>query len=74
MRVEDGEKLKLEAGRDHARRRFAPLLPRTSATTSTAYWGDVEIPYQPYYAYEEILATFGDRARHETRCWPPSSG
>ncbi|MEU1397246.1 FxSxx-COOH system tetratricopeptide repeat protein [Micromonospora zamorensis] len=65
MRVDNAEQLKLEAGRDHARRRFAPLLPRTSVEESDRYWGEIEIPYQPYYAYEEILAGFGDRAHHE---------
>ncbi|BCJ58373.1 FxSxx-COOH system tetratricopeptide repeat protein [Micromonospora endophytica] len=65
MRVDNAEQLKLEAGRDQARRRFTPLLPRLSPEESDRYWGEVEIPYQPYYAYEEILATFGDRAHHE---------
>ena len=27
---------------------------------SDAYWGSVEIPYRPYYAFEELLATFGE--------------
>ncbi|MFY1574606.1 FxSxx-COOH system tetratricopeptide repeat protein [Verrucosispora sp. WMMD703] len=65
MRVDNAEQLKLEAGRDQARRRFTPLLPRFTPEESDRYWGEVEIPYQPYYAYEEILATFGDRAHHE---------
>jgi cellulose biosynthesis protein BcsQ len=64
MRVEDAEQVKLEAGRDYARHRFAPFL-RLPAEEVDRYWGDVEIPYKPYYAYEEILATFGDRARQE---------
>jgi MinD-like ATPase involved in chromosome partitioning or flagellar assembly/tetratricopeptide (TPR) repeat protein len=65
MRVEDAEQLKLEAGRDHARRSFAPFLPRMAPAELDRYWGDVEIPYKPYYAYEEILAPFGDRPRQE---------
>ncbi|WBB56675.1 FxSxx-COOH system tetratricopeptide repeat protein [Verrucosispora sp. WMMD573] len=65
MRVDNAEQLKLEAGRDQARRRFTPLLPRLSPEESDRYWGEVEIPYQPYYAYEEILAAFGDRTHHE---------
>ncbi|WP_442538538.1 hypothetical protein, partial [Streptomyces pseudogriseolus] len=28
----------------------------------SAYWGNVEIPYRPYYAYEETLATVGDES------------
>ncbi|WP_422771065.1 FxSxx-COOH system tetratricopeptide repeat protein [Plantactinospora sp. WMMC1484] len=65
MRVEDAEQVKLEAGRDHARRSFAPFLPRLTAEESDQYWGDIEIPYKPFYAYEEILAPFGDRSRQE---------
>ncbi|HZM84653.1 MAG TPA: FxSxx-COOH system tetratricopeptide repeat protein [Candidatus Limnocylindrales bacterium] len=61
MRVEDAEQLKLEAGRDHARRSFAPFLPRSSPEEIDRYWGDIEIPYKPFYAYEEILAAFADR-------------
>lgn len=65
MRVEDAEQGKLEAGRDHARRSFAPFLPRLAPEEADRYWGDIEIPYKPYYAYEEILAVFGDRPRQE---------
>ncbi|MBY8872271.1 tetratricopeptide repeat protein [Micromonospora sp. PLK6-60] len=65
MRVDNAEQLKLEAGRDQARRRFTPLLPRLSAEESDRYWGEIEVPYLPYYAYEEILAAFGDRPHQE---------
>ncbi|GAA2868129.1 hypothetical protein Acy02nite_09320 [Actinoplanes cyaneus] len=64
MRVEDAELFKLETGRDHARQRFEPYL-RLDPDAATTYWGDVEIPYKPFFAYEEILATFGERARQE---------
>ncbi|HEX6075142.1 MAG TPA: FxSxx-COOH system tetratricopeptide repeat protein, partial [Micromonosporaceae bacterium] len=65
MRVEDAEQFKLEAGRDIARLRFGPFLTGLSAEEAETYWGDVEIPYKPFYAYEEILAPFGDRPRLE---------
>lgn len=65
MRVEDAEQLKLEAGRDQARRTFGPFLPRTSVEETNKYWGDIEIPYKPFYAYEEILAPFADRQLQE---------
>jgi hypothetical protein len=65
MRVEDAEQFKLEAGRDVARLRFGPFLTDLTAEEAEAYWGDVEIPYKPFYAYEEILAPFGDRPRLE---------
>jgi len=65
MRIEDAEKGKLEAGRDHARHRFAEFLKRLTPDEVDRYWGEVEIPYKPFYAYEEILASFGDRSREE---------
>ncbi len=65
MRIEDAEQFKLEAGRDIARLRFGPFLTNLSAEEVETYWGDVEIPYKPFYAYEEILAAFGDRPRME---------
>lgn len=64
MRIEDAELLKLEAGRDLARYRFEGLL-RMPPERADAYWGEVEIPYKPFFAYEEILAVFGERSRQE---------
>ncbi|GAA4253302.1 FxSxx-COOH system tetratricopeptide repeat protein [Dactylosporangium darangshiense] len=66
MRVEDAEQVKLEIGRDHARRRFRPFLDHANPDEANRYWGDVEVPYKPYFAYEEILATFAERPRLET--------
>ncbi|MBQ0855588.1 tetratricopeptide repeat protein (plasmid) [Streptomyces sp. BH-SS-21] len=65
MRIVEGEKEKLEAGRALAQLKFAGLPKGAdgeplSADEVTAYWGSVEIPYRPYYSFEEILATFGD--------------
>lgn len=65
MRIEDAEKSKLEAGRDDARRTFEPFLAHLDHAARERYWGEVEIPYKPYYAYEEILATIGDRPHQE---------
>lgn len=64
MRVEAAEQFKLEAGRDYARYRFSPYLA-LGPDAVDAYWGDVEIPYKPFFAYEEILAVFGERSRQE---------
>ncbi|MEU7867645.1 FxSxx-COOH system tetratricopeptide repeat protein [Dactylosporangium sp. NPDC049140] len=66
MRVEDAEQVKLEIGRDHARRRFRSFLEHRNLDEANRYWGDVEIPYKPFFAYEEILATFAERPRLET--------
>ncbi|GAA2377290.1 hypothetical protein GCM10010404_36790 [Nonomuraea africana] len=59
MRIEPGEKKKLDAGRAHARRRFAGFPKGVDAEE---YWAAIEIPYVPFYAYEETLATFGEVA------------
>ena len=62
MRVEDGEQDKLEAARDYwqlLHKEFVSSHPEPSA-----YWANVEVPYTPYYAYEEILAAIGDRPGH----------
>ncbi|MFI6931714.1 FxSxx-COOH system tetratricopeptide repeat protein [Streptomyces sp. NPDC050287] len=67
MRIDEGEKEKVDAGRALARSRFQGL-PKTadgrpmSHEDLSAYWGNVEIPYRPYYAYEETLATVGDES------------
>jgi cellulose biosynthesis protein BcsQ len=65
MRVEDAEQTKLEVGRDYARARFEDLLDFTDDADRERYWGEVEIPYKSFYAYEEVLATVGDRPRLE---------
>jgi hypothetical protein len=60
MRIDEGEKEKVDAGRALARMRFDGLPEGLSGAELEAYWGSVEVPYRPYYAYEEMLATFGD--------------
>jgi hypothetical protein len=60
MRIEDGEKVKLDIGRTLARSRFERFPSDLAPQQAAQYWGSVEIPYKPYYAFEETLATFGD--------------
>lgn len=58
MRVDNSEKIKLDLRREAALERFA-----ASADTPALLerqWAEVEVGYQPFYAYEEVLATFGD--------------
>ncbi|MDX3850595.1 FxSxx-COOH system tetratricopeptide repeat protein [Streptomyces sp. AK02-01A] len=62
MRIDEGEKEKADAGRALARLKFDRFPGGLTGEGLTAYWGAVEIPYRPYYAYEETLATFGDEA------------
>jgi tetratricopeptide (TPR) repeat protein len=60
MRIDDAEKEKLDAGRALARIRFDRFPRGMSEEEANKYWGSIEIPYKPFYAFEEILATFGD--------------
>ncbi|GHD87187.1 FxSxx-COOH system tetratricopeptide repeat protein [Streptomyces naganishii] len=53
MRVAAGQDARLAAARELVRASF-PDLP-------DGYWAGMEVPHQPAYAYEETLATFGDR-------------
>ncbi|MFC4070621.1 FxSxx-COOH system tetratricopeptide repeat protein [Actinoplanes subglobosus] len=60
MRIDPAEKNKADAGRAFAMQRFPGLPAGMSPAERTRYWNSVEVPYRAYYAYEEILATFGD--------------
>ena len=60
MRVDEGEKEKADAGRALARQKFNGLPADYNEAQLTQHWGAVEIPYRAFYAYEEILAAFGD--------------
>jgi hypothetical protein len=62
-RVELAEKAKLEARRVLARNRFSGFLqtiPERAGRDPEDYWGEMEVLYEPYYAYEETLATIAD--------------
>ncbi|WP_051451920.1 FxSxx-COOH system tetratricopeptide repeat protein [Actinospica robiniae] len=56
MRVDGGESGRADALRAAARSRFAQL--DLDELAETQYWSRVEIPYVPFYNYEEILAPF----------------
>lgn len=58
MRTEEAEKEKLQERRQYAKDRFSRYLWHLDGDDRDAYWGNVEFPYIPYYAYEETLATF----------------
>ncbi|WP_200308452.1 FxSxx-COOH system tetratricopeptide repeat protein [Streptomyces adelaidensis] len=65
MRVEDAERERLEISRDRAREVFGSHLSWVEEGNVERYWGDVEIPYKTFYAYEEIVAPVGDRPLQE---------
>ncbi len=60
MRIDDGEKEKLDTGRMLARLLFERFPRGLSEDEANSYWTSVEIPYQRFYAFEEMLAAFGD--------------
>lgn len=60
-RIEDAEKEKRDRVQAFAARSYADLLGHLTAEERDRYWGAVGIRYQPFYAYEEVLSTFGDR-------------
>ena len=60
-RLEKAEKQKLDVARDAARTKFDTFLTRLAPTDRDRYWGEVEIYYEPFYAYEEVLAAFADK-------------
>jgi WD40 repeat protein/cellulose biosynthesis protein BcsQ len=64
-RVEQAEKLKLEAARARAQSLFAPSLAPMSTREQEAYWQRAQVVYWPWYAYEEVLAVFGDQKSYE---------
>lgn len=59
-RVEKAETLRLDAARAASRARFDGLLSHVPEDARQRYWDETEVAYQPFYAYEEVLASFGD--------------
>lgn len=59
-RIENAEKTRLEMARAYARTLLAQYLPEEFKTRGREYWDTMEIAYRPAYAFEEVLAAFGD--------------
>jgi len=64
MRVERAERDQLARGQSLARNAFAGFVDHLPEATREEYWRQIEIQYEPYYAYQEILATVADESRH----------
>jgi hypothetical protein len=60
MRIESAEHIKLQLALQEARRAFGPFLPEDAIEEPLKYWNDMEVTYHPFYAFEEVLAVFGD--------------
>jgi MinD-like ATPase involved in chromosome partitioning or flagellar assembly len=59
-RIENAEQARLEVARGYARSALAEFVPRKWQLGLRDYWDKMEIAYRPAYAFEEILAAFGD--------------
>jgi MinD-like ATPase involved in chromosome partitioning or flagellar assembly len=59
-RIENAEQARLEVARGYARKVLANFLPDSMQWRSREYWDKMEIAYRPAYAFEEVLAAFGD--------------
>lgn len=64
MRIELGEKERLDHARKLYRTEFLQFIAHLPRKDRDEYWSDVEVLYQPFYAYEEVLAVFADRSKH----------
>ncbi|MBO0724933.1 MAG: tetratricopeptide repeat protein [Blastocatellia bacterium] len=61
MRVEPFEKIKLDTRREYAKKMFEVFPAHLPPQSRAQFQEDTQVKYLPYYAYEEILATFGNR-------------
>lgn len=61
MRVDESEAERVDAGRVYAEWRFENLPAGMVGSRRRDYWSNVEVPYRARYAYEEMLAVFGDK-------------
>ena len=61
MRIENAEKEKLDSGRALAKLKFDGFPTGLTKEQHNQYWATAEVPYLPFYAFEETLATFGDQ-------------
>jgi hypothetical protein len=64
-RVELAEKKRLDSARQRARALFDPVMGHLGIVERERYWGDSEVLYQAFYAYEETLAVFVDEPGQE---------
>jgi len=62
-RVELAEKDRLDVAREESRRTFERYIGHLPRDVRSRYWGRIEVIYQPYFAYEEVLAPFADKPR-----------
>ena len=59
-RVESDDPDRLALRRELAKIEFRDTLGDLGDKAREEYWGQVQIPYKPFYAYEEVLSAFVD--------------
>ncbi len=59
-RIENAESERLELARSYARNALSDFVPTAMQSSPRDYWDKMEIAYRPAYAFEEVLAAFGD--------------
>ena len=59
-RIENAEQARLEVARNYARTSLSSFLPPDAQSSLRSYWDQMELGYRPAYAFEEVLAAFGD--------------
>jgi hypothetical protein len=62
-RIDHSEKERLEVAFAIARARFSSLAWQLDPAAEEDYWASIGVEYEPYYAYEEVLAALRDRPR-----------
>jgi cellulose biosynthesis protein BcsQ len=62
-RLHNAEQKKIDRQLDRAHKKFADFPPAFSGAAREQYWRDVAIPYASNFAFEEILAAFGEKHR-----------
>ena len=61
MRIDHAQEENAAAGLTFAVKQFEGLPAGMTDEQRSQYWTEVEVPYRSSYAYEEMLAAFGDR-------------
>ncbi len=64
-RVDESEKTKLGRRQQYAHDQFSRLVTEFAPLRNDQqkYWKEMQVPYIPFYSYEETLACFGDQPR-----------
>ncbi len=62
MRVDRDDIDRLAIRQAFAREAFADLLTHLGPAEANVFWSTVEVPYLPFYSYEEVLAPFKENA------------